>query len=85
MWDQRDVNSILLFLTRRMPCIMRIVDFETFFPLLQIKRRPSEALPELLYPVTPMTSFDGLQGQDPNSICGVESSLEQLTLDDWEF
>ncbi|XP_060111775.1 STE20-related kinase adapter protein alpha isoform X1 [Heteronotia binoei] len=51
----------------------------------QIKRRPSEALPELLYPVTPMTCFEGLQEQNPNSICGVEPNLEQLTLDDWEF
>ncbi|XP_042330601.1 STE20-related kinase adapter protein alpha isoform X2 [Sceloporus undulatus] len=51
----------------------------------QIKRRASEALPELLYPVTPITSFEGIQAQDPSHIFGLVSSLEQLEVDDWEF
>lgn len=55
------------------------------FSVLQIKRRASEALPELLYPVTPITSFEGLQSQDPSSIFGLVSNLEQIEMDDWEF
>lgn len=51
----------------------------------QIKRRASEALPELLYPVTPITSFEGVQAQDPNLIFGLVSNLEQLEVDDWDF
>ncbi|XP_028931296.1 STE20-related kinase adapter protein alpha isoform X1 [Ornithorhynchus anatinus] len=52
----------------------------------QIKRRASEALPELLRPVTPITSFEGgSQPQDPSGIFGLVSSLEQLDVDDWEF
>ncbi|XP_061446862.1 STE20-related kinase adapter protein alpha isoform X3 [Rhineura floridana] len=51
----------------------------------QIKRRASEALPELLYPVTPITSFEGMQAQDPSRIFGLVSNLEQLEMDDWEF
>nr|XP_020651775.1 STE20-related kinase adapter protein alpha [Pogona vitticeps]XP_020651776.1 STE20-related kinase adapter protein alpha [Pogona vitticeps] len=51
----------------------------------QIKRRASEALPELLYPVTPIASFEGVQAQDPNLIFGLVSNLEQLEVDDWDF
>ncbi|XP_038609715.1 STE20-related kinase adapter protein alpha isoform X4 [Tachyglossus aculeatus] len=52
----------------------------------QIKRRACEALPELLRPVTPITSFEGSsQPQDPSGIFGLVSSLEQLDVDDWEF
>uniref|UniRef100_A0A8C4Z166 STE20-related kinase adapter protein alpha n=1 Tax=Gadus morhua TaxID=8049 RepID=A0A8C4Z166_GADMO len=41
----------------------------------QIKRRPSEALPELFRPLTPITSFDGPQAQ--GSTAGL-SSLESV-------
>ncbi|XP_037742846.1 STE20-related kinase adapter protein alpha isoform X5 [Chelonia mydas] len=51
----------------------------------QIKRRASEALPELLRPVTPITNFEGTRPQDPSGIFGLVSSLEQLEVDDWEF
>ncbi|XP_044303360.1 STE20-related kinase adapter protein alpha isoform X1 [Varanus komodoensis] len=51
----------------------------------QIKRRVSEALPELLYPVTPITSFESIQADDPSLIFGLVSDLEQLDMDDWEF
>lgn len=53
--------------------------------LLQIKRRASEALPELLRPVTPITSFEGSQSQDHSGIFGLVSNLEELEVDDWEF
>lgn len=52
---------------------------------VQIKRRASEALPELLRPVTPITSFEGTRPQDPSGIFGLVSNLEQLDVDDWEF
>ncbi|XP_032091269.1 STE20-related kinase adapter protein alpha isoform X1 [Thamnophis elegans] len=51
----------------------------------QIKHRASEALPELLYPVMPITSFEGMQTQDPSHIFGLASNMEQLEMDDWEF
>lgn len=51
----------------------------------QIKRRASEALPELLRPVTPITSFEGSQSQDHSGIFGLVSNLEELEVDDWEF
>uniref|UniRef100_A0A4X2KLW1 STE20-related kinase adapter protein alpha n=1 Tax=Vombatus ursinus TaxID=29139 RepID=A0A4X2KLW1_VOMUR len=51
----------------------------------QIKRRASEALPELLRPVTPITNFEGSQPQDPSGIFGLVSSLDELEMDDWEF
>nr|XP_009674253.1 PREDICTED: STE20-related kinase adapter protein alpha [Struthio camelus australis] len=51
----------------------------------QIKRRASEALPELLRPVTPITNFEGTRPQDPSGIFGLVSNLEQLDVDDWEF
>nr|XP_033774509.1 STE20-related kinase adapter protein alpha isoform X2 [Geotrypetes seraphini]XP_033774510.1 STE20-related kinase adapter protein alpha isoform X2 [Geotrypetes seraphini] len=51
----------------------------------QIKRRASEALPELLRPVTPITNFEGAQAQDPSGIFGLVSNLEQLEVDDWNF
>ncbi|PKU33083.1 ste20-related kinase adapter protein alpha isoform x4 [Limosa lapponica baueri] len=53
--------------------------------LQQIKRRASEALPELLRPVTPITNFEGTRPQDPSGIFGLVSNLEQLDVDDWEF
>jgi len=52
---------------------------------VQIKRRASEALPELLRPVTPITNFEGTRPQDPSGIFGLVSNLEQLDVDDWEF
>lgn len=52
---------------------------------LQIKRRASEALPELLRPVTPITNLEGTLPQDPSGIFGLVSNLEQLDVDDWEF
>ena len=54
-------------------------------PSVQIKRRASEALPELLRPVTPITNFEGTRPQDPSGIFGLVSNLEQLDVDDWEF
>lgn len=52
---------------------------------VQIKRRASEALPELLRPVTPITNLEGTLPQDPSGIFGLVSNLEQLDVDDWEF
>ncbi|XP_005694042.1 PREDICTED: STE20-related kinase adapter protein alpha isoform X3 [Capra hircus] len=51
----------------------------------QIKRRASEALPELLRPVTPITTFEGRQSQDHSGIFGLVTNLEELEVDDWEF
>ncbi|KAJ3601110.1 hypothetical protein NHX12_032083 [Muraenolepis orangiensis] len=52
----------------------------------QIKRRPSEALPELFRPVSPITSFEGSQAQDsPAGLAGLESGLSHLEVDDWDF
>uniref|UniRef100_A0A2K5SJ78 STE20-related kinase adapter protein alpha n=1 Tax=Cebus imitator TaxID=2715852 RepID=A0A2K5SJ78_CEBIM len=51
----------------------------------QIKRCASEALPELLCPVTPITSFEGSQSQDRSGIFGLVTNLEELEVDDWEF
>lgn len=49
----------------------------------QIKRRPSEALPELLLPVTPIS---GGQRQDsPSGLASLESGLSHLEVDDWDF
>eukprot|EP00064_Thunnus_orientalis_P010456 superscaffoldBa00001424_g10482 len=52
----------------------------------QIKRRPSEALPELLRPVSPITSFESsrLQGS-PSGLASLESGLSHLDMDDWDF
>ncbi|KAK2110886.1 hypothetical protein P7K49_010632 [Saguinus oedipus] len=44
----------------------------------QIKRRASEALPELLRPVTPITNFEGSQSQDHSGIFGLVTNLEEL-------
>lgn len=57
----------------------------SFCPSVQIKRRASEALPELLRPVTPITNLEGTLPQDPSGIFGLVSNLEQLDVDDWEF
>lgn len=54
-------------------------------PSPQIKRRASEALPELLRPVTPITNFESSQPQDHNTIFGLVNNLEELEVDDWEF
>ncbi|GLD49002.1 STE20-related kinase adapter protein alpha isoform X1 [Lates japonicus] len=52
----------------------------------QIKRRPSEALPELLRPVSPITSFESSQPQDsPSGLASLESGLSHLEVDDWDF
>ncbi|RXN31779.1 STE20-related kinase adapter alpha isoform X1 [Labeo rohita] len=52
----------------------------------QIKRRPSEALPELLHPVSPISSLDCMQPQDsPTGLASLESDLSQLDVDDWDF
>ncbi|XP_061079100.1 STE20-related kinase adapter protein alpha-like isoform X1 [Conger conger] len=52
----------------------------------QIKRRPCEALPELLRPVSPITSFQNAQPPDsPSGLASLESSLSQLDMDDWDF
>lgn len=51
----------------------------------QIKRRPSEALPELLRPVSPITSYE-VQHQDcPTGMASLESGLSHLDVDDWDF
>lgn len=56
-----------------------------FLPF-QIKRRPSEALPELLRPVSPITSFQSSQSQDsPSGMASLESDLSYLEVDDWDF
>ncbi|XP_055049944.1 STE20-related kinase adapter protein alpha isoform X2 [Misgurnus anguillicaudatus] len=52
----------------------------------QIKRRPSEALPELLRPVSPINSIQCIQPQDsPTGLASLESDLSQLDVDDWDF
>ncbi|CAL8288221.1 unnamed protein product [Boreogadus saida] len=53
----------------------------------QIKRRASEALPELFRPLTPITSFDGpqAQGSTAGGLSGLESGLGHLEVDDWDF
>uniref|UniRef100_A0A671RNW2 STE20-related kinase adapter protein alpha n=1 Tax=Sinocyclocheilus anshuiensis TaxID=1608454 RepID=A0A671RNW2_9TELE len=52
----------------------------------QIKRRPSEALPELLRPASPISSLDCMQPQDsPTGLASLESDLSQLDVDDWDF
>uniref|UniRef100_A0A3Q3EJ27 STE20-related kinase adapter protein alpha n=1 Tax=Labrus bergylta TaxID=56723 RepID=A0A3Q3EJ27_9LABR len=52
----------------------------------QIKRRPSEALPELLRPVTPITSYETSQMQaSPSGLASLESGLSHLEVDDWDF
>lgn len=53
--------------------------------LPQIKRRASEALPELLRPVTPITNFEGSESQDHSGIFGLVTNLEELEVDDWDF
>ena len=53
---------------------------------LQIKRRPSEALPELFHPVSPITSFESGQPQDsPSGLASLESGLGYLDVEDWDF
>ncbi|KAM9779674.1 STE20-related kinase adapter protein alpha isoform 2-T2 [Neosynchiropus ocellatus] len=52
----------------------------------QIKWRPSEALPELLSPVSPMTNFRKSRSQDSASgLASLESGLSHLDVDDWDF
>ncbi|KAJ8389980.1 hypothetical protein AAFF_G00112650 [Aldrovandia affinis] len=52
----------------------------------QIKRRPSEALPDLLRPVSPISSFQSAQQSDsPSGLASLESSLSHLNVDDWDF
>ncbi|XP_056609352.1 STE20-related kinase adapter protein alpha isoform X1 [Triplophysa dalaica] len=52
----------------------------------QIKRRPSEALPDLLHPVSPMSILDCVQTQDsPTGLASLDSDLSQLDIDDWDF
>ncbi|KAE8283486.1 STE20-related kinase adapter protein alpha [Larimichthys crocea] len=51
-----------------------------------IKRRPSEALPELLRPVSPITSYESSHLQDsPSGLASLESGLSHLEVDDWDF
>ncbi|MBN3312064.1 STRAA protein, partial [Atractosteus spatula] len=52
----------------------------------QIKRRASDALPELLRPVAPITNFECAQPPDsPTVMASLESSLSHLEVDDWDF
>lgn len=72
------------------PCPMVSWDPEQQDPpplslLSQIKRRASEALPELLRPVTPITDFEGSQSRDHSGLFGLVTNLEELEVDDWEF
>lgn len=54
--------------------------------LPKIKRRPSEALPELFRPVTPITGFESTQPQDAASgLASLESGLSHMDVDDWDF
>lgn len=54
--------------------------------LFQIKRRPCEALPDLLRPVSPLGSFECVRPQDPPSaLASLESGLSHLDVDDWDF
>lgn len=57
-----------------------------FFLSCQIKRRPSEALPELLRPVSPITSYESSQLQgSPSGLASLESGFSHLEVDDWDF
>ncbi|XP_057673919.1 STE20-related kinase adapter protein alpha isoform X1 [Corythoichthys intestinalis] len=52
----------------------------------QIKRRPSEALPELLRPASPIGCSEGShQLPSPSGLASLESSLSHLDVDDWDF
>ncbi|XP_072270657.1 STE20-related kinase adapter protein alpha isoform X1 [Pyxicephalus adspersus] len=51
----------------------------------QIKRRASEALPELLRPVSPITNFEGARSSEPPGLEGLVSNMDQLDMDDWDF
>ncbi|PIO32244.1 hypothetical protein AB205_0113570, partial [Aquarana catesbeiana] len=51
----------------------------------QIRRRASEALPELLRPVSPITNFEGARSSEPPGLEGLVSNMEQLDVDDWDF
>ncbi|XP_062874584.1 STE20-related kinase adapter protein alpha isoform X1 [Trichomycterus rosablanca] len=52
----------------------------------QIKRRPCEALPDLLRPVSPLSSFECVQPHDsPSALASLESGLSHLDVDDWDF
>lgn len=51
-----------------------------------MKRRPSEALPELLLPVSPITCSGSSQPHDsPSGVASLESGLSHLEVDDWDF
>lgn len=51
-----------------------------------MKRRPSEALPELLLPVSPISCSGNSQPQDsPSGVASLESGLSHLEVDDWDF
>ncbi|KAM9744778.1 STE20-related kinase adapter protein alpha isoform 2-T2 [Menidia menidia] len=49
----------------------------------QIKRRPSEALPELLRPVSPISCSQAQNS--PSGLASLESGLSHLDVDDWDF
>ncbi|XP_037111855.1 STE20-related kinase adapter protein alpha isoform X2 [Syngnathus acus] len=51
----------------------------------QIKRRPSEALPELLRPASPIGSSESSQPPPPSRLASLESGLSHLDVDDWDF
>ncbi|XP_053555598.1 STE20-related kinase adapter protein alpha isoform X2 [Bombina bombina] len=51
----------------------------------QIKRRASEALPELLRPVSPITNFEAARECDSQDIMGLVSDLDKLDVADWDF
>ncbi|XP_061160265.1 STE20-related kinase adapter protein alpha isoform X3 [Syngnathus typhle] len=51
----------------------------------QIKRRPSEALPELLRPASPIGSSESSQPPPASRLASLESGLSHLDVDDWDF
>ncbi|XP_028674193.1 STE20-related kinase adapter protein alpha isoform X1 [Erpetoichthys calabaricus] len=53
----------------------------------QIKRRASDALPELLLPVSPIRNLECVQRHNDSTaaLASLESSLSQLEVDDWDF
>ncbi|XP_034567256.1 STE20-related kinase adapter protein alpha isoform X1 [Notolabrus celidotus] len=68
------------------PSATTLVSHPFFKQVCKIKRRPSEALPELLRPVSPITSYEASQLHDsPSGLASLESGLSHLDVDDWDF
>ncbi|XP_061701192.1 STE20-related kinase adapter protein alpha isoform X2 [Syngnathoides biaculeatus] len=68
------------------PCASALIGHPFFKQISQLKRRPSEVLPELLRPATPIGSAENSQPQPlPSGLASVESGLSHLDVDDWDF